>query len=373
MVIMADMLALRHLLALLLLWVLPQALAEPQIRVLLDETATAVTVWVEGGHRGYVDGVGRFETALPLKWPVSVSAGQLWIEGQVIGRTLRLVPLGAAVVTLDGRRYRGSLTLVARGDRLRIINTVGLEDYLRGVVPAEMYANWPLEALKAQAVAARSYTLASLSPEHEYDICATVECQVYRGMEIEHPRTDQAIAATRGLVLTYGGDFARTYYHSDSGGFLASSAEVWGSRLSYLPARPDVAADSPHRRWRMRLDPARLALSLQAQGIDVGPVTALRVLALSESGRVQRAEIGGERGRVVLSGAMLTALLRSWGLKSTRFVMNGDLLAYGDGWGHGVGMSQHGARSLAAAGRRFDEILAFYYPNTRLQALPYQR
>ena len=370
---MADMLALHRLLALLLLWALSYSWAEPQIRVLLDEAATAVTVWVEGGHRGYVDGVARFETTLPLKWPVSVSAGQLWIEGQVIGRTLQLTPLGAAVVALDGQRYRGSLTLIARGDRLQIINTAGLEDYLRGVVPAEMYANWPLEALKAQAVAARSYTLASLSPEREYDICATVECQVYRGMDIEHPRTDEAVAATRGLVLTYGGGFARTYYHSDSGGFLASSAEVWGARRSYLPARPDVAAHSPHRRWQLRLDPTRIALSLQAQGVYVGRVTALRILALSESGRVQRAEIGGERGRVVLSGTMLTALLRSWGLKSTRFVMNGDLLAYGDGWGHGVGMSQHGARSLAAAGHRFDEILAFYFPGTRLQVLPYQR
>jgi stage II sporulation protein D len=116
-----------------------------------------------------------------------------------------------------------------------------------------------------------------------------------------------------------------------------------------------------------------MALSLQAHGIDVGRVTALRVLALSESGRVQRAEISGERGRIVLSGPMLTTLLRNWGLKSTRFVMRGDLLAYGDGWGHGVGMSQYGARSLAAAGYRFDEILAFYYPHTRLQALPYSQ
>lgn len=367
------MTAWRRLAFLLMLVLYPSALAEPQVRVLLEDGLATASVKVEGGHRGYIDGVSRFETSLPLRWPVTAGGGQLWVDGQLLGRTLTLVPFGTAVVAVEGQRYRGSVTLIARGDGIRIINTLGLEDYLRGVVAAEMHADWPLEALKAQAVAARTYALASFSPERDYDVCATSDCQVYRGVSSEHPRSDEAVAATRGMVLTYGGNFARTYYHADSGGFLASSAEVWGAALPYLPARSDVAAESPHRRWQLQLDPARMALSLQAHGIDVGRVTALRVLALSESGRVQRAEISGERGRIVLSGPMLTTLLRNWGLKSTRFVMRGDLLAYGDGWGHGVGMSQYGARSLAAAGYRFDEILAFYYPHTRLQALPYSQ
>src|SRR5690606_8349135 len=136
--------------------------------------------------------------------------------------------------------------------------------YLRGVVPSEMQANWPLEALKAQAIAARSYTLTSLQPDSDYDICATVECQVYRGIAVEHERSDRAVLETAGLVLMHDGAFARTYYHSDSGGVVASSAEVWGESLPYLVAVADISQNTPHRRWEARLDPVRMRASLRA-------------------------------------------------------------------------------------------------------------
>src|SRR5690606_1687787 len=158
----------------------------------------------------------------PLDWPVSARAGRLVIDGRELGETLTLES-SAGNLEVSGRRYRGAIRLSAVGDEVEVVNVLDIEAYLRGVVPSEMAASWPLEALKAQAVAARSYTLVSLNPGGRYDLCATVDCQVYRGVEAEHPRTDEAIAATAGVVVTYLGETAKTYYHSDSGGAVASS------------------------------------------------------------------------------------------------------------------------------------------------------
>ena len=248
---------------------------------------------------------------------------------------------------------------------------VDLESYLRGVVPAEIPASWPAEALKAQAVAARTYTLASLETGENYDVCATTECQKYSGVAVEHPRSDAAIVATAGIVLTYQGTFAKTYYHADSGGVLASSAEVWGDVRPYLVAQQDVPSTTPHRSWQKQLEAVAIQTSLQEFGTEVGPVQALSILAYSESGRVSSVEITGAWGSAQLSGQNLTKLLRTWGLKSTRFVMTGALSAQGDGWGHGVGMSQYGANALASANYDYSQILAFYYPTTDLQTLTY--
>lgn len=357
----------RTLLALLLLFLLPGALAQVQVRVLLAETDTVL--YEPGGpHHGSLDDGHRFSAALPLSWPLAARGDTLLVDGEAVGSSITFSST-AGLVSWSARPYRGALTFLAHDSRLLVINQLDLEDYLRGVVPSEMQASWPAEALRAQAIAARSYVLNSLTPFADYDICATTDCQVYRGVELEHPDSDRAIADTRGLVLTYGGAFARTYYHSDSGGVLASSSEVWGENLPYLQARSDVAADSPHRQWQQRIEPAALATGLRSLGFEVGTPQSLTVLNQTASGRVEALQVQGSGGSATVRGTAATALLRGLGLKSTRLVMTGPLTARGDGWGHGVGMSQYGARSLALAGYAFDEILAFYYPSTQLSRL----
>ncbi len=333
-------------------------------RVLLAEEPS-VSVFLEGPHSGQVAGGGRFQAGASLEWPVTADGDRLYVDGVAVGHALTLEP-EEGPFWFQGGRFRGAVRLAAVDGRVEVVNVVSVEDYLRGVVPSEMAASWPLEALKAQAVAARSYTLTSLDPGARYDLCATQDCQVYRGVEAEHPRTDAAIAATAGVVVTYEGTAARTYYHADSGGTVASSAEVWGYWSPYLVARPDAPATSPHRAWSHRLDGRAVGASLAAAGYDVGEVTALRVVGLSDSGRVRELEVAGARGSRVLRGTALTALARSWGLKSMTFRVQGGLTVTGDGWGHGVGMSQYGARALASSGYDFSQILAFYYPNTGL-------
>jgi stage II sporulation protein D len=343
------------------------ALAQPLVRVLLDERSGAASMRIDGPHQGAIDG-RPFATPFALTWSVTAVDGRLFVDAQSVGRQLEIAP-EAGIITWEGTRYRGAVRFVARGDTVLVVNVVDLESYLRGVVPAEMQANWPAEALRAQAVAARTYTMVNLDAGAPYDVCATSDCQVYRGVGIEHPRTDQAIVDTAGQVLTFGGTFARTYYHSDSGGVVASSAEVWGMSIPYLSAFRDVVSDGPHARWDARLDPATIAAHLAASGHDVGSVQRVRVLSYSESGRVASFEVVGSAGRVTLQGLAARLQARAWGLKSTRFEMIGDLAVRGWGWGHGVGMSQYGARALAQSGYGYGQILGFYYPDTDLQRL----
>lgn len=339
-------------------------LARVEVRVLLARQPHAV-VHALGRHRGSVDGAEAFTAKAALSWPVSAGGGSVWVDGRELGESFTL-EMVEGLVEFDGSRYRGAITLLAEGDELLIINRLDLESYLRGVVPSEMSASWPLEALKAQAVAARSYTMTSLDPGAPYDLCATVDCQVYRGVAAEQERTDRAIRETAGVVVSFAGVTARTYYHSDSGGYVASSSEVWGRQVPYLVALTDAPTSTPHRSWQLRLDGAAVGASLSAAGYPVGSVTDLRVVALTESGRVRELEVRGTAGSTVLRGARLTELARSWGLKSMRFRVQGGLVVSGDGWGHGVGMSQYGARALASLGHDYGRILAFYYPNTGL-------
>lgn len=358
-----------HFLLCLVLAVGPAALAQAYVaaptpvRVLLA-TAPEVTVIASGPHR-VITAAGRATTPAGLAWPVTVRGGALVVDGHDVGANLTFEADGGTL-EVAGRRYRGSIRLSAVGDAVEVVNVLDLEAYLRGVVPAEMAASWPLEALKAQAVAARSYTLTSLDPTARYDLCATDECQVYRGVEAEHPRTDEAIAATAGVVVTYQGEAARTYYHSDSGGAVASSQEVWGTRIPYLVAFQDVQTSGPHRAWTARLDPRLVSASLAAAGVGVGAVTSLRVVRVSESGRVAALEVMGSGGSRVLEGVQLRSLARGWGLKSMRFSVTGGLDLKGAGWGHGVGMSQYGARALALSGYDYGRILGHYYPTTAL-------
>jgi stage II sporulation protein D len=359
----------RTVLVLLLIVLAGHAAAQMQVRVLLEQAGN-LTVSVNEAHRGYLDGQLLFETPLPLDWPLVTDGQRIVIDGRTLGRTLTLEPR-SGLFTWQGQEYRGALSFTATDDGLLVVNTLDLEDYLRGVVPSEMQATWPAEALKAQAIAARSYTLTSLQPEADYDICATVECQVYRGLTTEHALSDAAIRQTSGLVLTYADGFAKTYYHSDSGGVIASSEEVWGSALPYLQAFTDVTQTTPHRHWEQRIDPARLTEAVRAAGFEIGTATALTIHSRTESGRIQELHVSGTAGSAVLNGAAATTLLRAVGLKSTLLAMTGPLTARGDGWGHGVGMSQHGAMALAESGYSYQQILSFYYPGTELRRLSF--
>lgn len=276
-----------------------------------------------------------------------------------------------------GHWYRGAMELRTAGSRLTVVNQVPLEQYLYGVVPAEMNPGWPLESLKAQAVAARTYAIAKLGQfaSHGFDLRPNTENQVYRGAGVETVPSNSAVDETRGQVLTYAGHVIPAYFHSCSGGYTETSAAVWGEPHPYLQAVPDYDQASPRYLWQKNVPPATLKTGLARVGIRVGDVLRFDVQERTYSGRVHRIRVTGTAGSCDATGDQVR---QAAGLYSTLF----NVIAYGGaggqprsfafagrGHGHGLGLSQWGARGLSQRGYEYAQILAHYYPGTLLSSV----
>jgi stage II sporulation protein D len=218
---------------------------------------------------------------------------------------------GSAPLALK-RRYRGSIQVDVADGKLRAINYVGLEQYLYGVVPSEMPFSWHPEALKAQAVVARSYALA-VRKTGAFDLYPDTRSQVYLGIDHERSSTNAAVDATAAKVVLYGGQVARTYFFSTSGGRTASSQDVWGTAVPYLVSVPDpYDTISPYHDWGpFAFTGAKLGKLMKAPGrlVDLQP-------ELNGSGRVTSITAVGTNGSVVVDASKLR---RRLGLRSTWF------------------------------------------------------
>lgn len=186
-----------------------------------------------------------------------------------------VLPGPGALLQLGDTRYRGSLRVDLADGALRVVNVVALEAYLQGVVPGEMPKDWPLEALKAQAIAARTYAVAGLVRGKAYDLSSDVTSQVYYGVGREAPATTRAVRETRGLVLSFDGKPAQALYFSSSGGRTLSAVDVFGNELAYLVGVDDPWDDvvgNPNHRWEPRAFTGRQlarALKLSSPVVDV--------------------------------------------------------------------------------------------------------
>jgi stage II sporulation protein D len=338
-----------------------QAQQDLLLRVLLFE-APAGSVLLGPHQRQSAYSLRSFDAAA-LR--LTAGPGEVLVEGQGMGPWVEFVP--AEGFTLGGRSYRGSLLVVWQAGRLLFINRVWLEDYLLGVVPGEVPASFPEAVLQAQAILARTFALYRLNPRGLYDLCATERCQVYLGRSAETPRHTKAVHATRSLIVSYNQKPITAVYHADSGGYTAASAEVWGQSVPYLVARPDPFAPGPSSAWSRTLTPEAVAQGLAGLGLQVGAVQSIAPLFMSESGRPLRLRIVGSSGSVELDAPRSTRLLRGLGLPSTRARFEG-WQVFGQGSGHGVGMSQWGALGLALQGWDFRQILGYYYPGTFLSS-----
>lgn len=282
--------------------------------------------------------------------------------------SVRLIPAPDARLFIAIRPYRGIIEIRRTpSGRLTVINELGLEEYLYGVLKMEVDPAWPPEALKAQAVAARTLAVYSLGRfrGEGYDVRATTDSQVYGGIIAEDPRTTAAVDATRGEIASFAGRPIFAAYHSDSGGFTESSEHVWGGRYAYLKAVPDpFTSASP---WLVRMDTGAFEDRLRRAGKMVSGITSMDVVGVTPSGRAGSVGITSSTGVLTLRATELRAMLGADVLKSTMFTVR--LLAdepavvefAGRGSGHGVGLSQWGARGQALLGKSYLDILRYYY------------
>jgi stage II sporulation protein D len=290
---------------------------ELRVRVLLAQGVPSLTVGCAAPMR-ITDGrrltrmlpAGTYGVGPKLVFPVK-RKGQGFSFGH-----FAVLECGHAPLAFDGREYHGTLSLRSSGGGVSVINGVSLDTYLRGVVPAESPSHWPIAALEAQAVAARSYAVYELRPNSWYDLLPTTADQVYSGIRAETPRSDHAVYATLGQVLTWNGHVARTYYSSSSGGRTEAVQDAWpgSAPIPYLRSVPDpYDTYSPHHDWGpFAFSGPRLAASL---GLDSAVESAQ--VQRNESLRAESATFRLASGAVIRRSA--AGIVRSLHLLSTWF------------------------------------------------------
>jgi stage II sporulation protein D len=247
-----------------------------------------------------------------------------------------------------------------------VVNQVELEEYVCGVLAGEISHKWPLEALKAMAVCARTFAANKVMANFNnyYHLTSEVSDQVYHAGFWQNESFARAVTETQGEVLTYAENLAQVYYCASSGGYTASSASVWGSDFPYLKASDDpYSTEDPYNSWTLVLNPAEFLRALSLPGT----LKTVEVLKRDESNRVQELKISLPAKDYKISGRMLRDALGNNQLRSTFFEVqleNGRVVFTGSGWGHGVGLSQWGAKKMAEQGYTYDQILKFYFPGT---------
>ncbi|MBF5045511.1 SpoIID/LytB domain-containing protein [Aggregicoccus sp. 17bor-14] len=269
-----------------------------------------------------------------------------------------------APLRAGGREVRGEVVVRLAGTRLQLINVLPLEDYLAAVLGSEMPVSFPLEALKAQAVAARTYALqkkleAYGSPFH---MGSSVLHQVYGGMDREDARTRAAVAATRGQVLTYELAPIEAYFHASCGGRTESGAAALQRDLPYLKPVDCPCGELPASHWSAQVSTAEMDAALRFAS------AGLRTAARTATGRVSRVAAGARS----LDAAQLRQRLGYTRIKSLSFDVERNAQGFrftGRGYGHGAGLCQWGAKVLADRGQGYKDILAHYYPGAELQQL----
>ncbi len=373
------------------------------------------------------------------KVAVAAAASGMTVNGrQVAAREIAVVlaDKSAAGIEVNRRSYRGAVTVrrTAGKTGLTVVNTVPLEEYLYGVVARVIPPGWPHEALKAQAVAARTFALYNRGKHagDGFDVCATADCQAYFGKSGEDARATRAVDDTRGLVVTYGGKPIPAYYHASGGGYTENSENVFGRPFPFLRGVVDYDEGSPNYKWVKELTQKEIEEALLAAGVRIGSLQAIELSPLdkppisapdrSASGRVKNLRLIGSTGSQRIDGAKFSTI---FGLSSTMFDISVILPAanklefaitdiYGDhdvktvpvnvkplpnkgftidkpgvhrvigranekivitghGVGHGVGLSQWGAKVMAEKAspgdtEYFRKILKHYYTGVEIRA-----
>lgn len=291
------------------------------IRVLLAEDVASAVVSSTVAFRardvfGKTVGIPAGDASLDTTFQLTVAdEPPVQLTGPV-----SFLPSSGGPLSFAGKRHRGRIDVsLSAKKKLLVVDALGLEAYLQGVVPREMPSDWPEEALKAQAVAARSYALASRKPGGAFDVYGDVRSQVYGGIAAEDPRTNAAVQATKGEVLRYDGRIATTFFYSSSGGRTADATEVLSQQLPYIVSTPDPYDKvSPWHTW----GPVAVGAAKLAKGLGVrADLSDIRIGA-RRNGRARAMVLTGGAGERTVSGA---AVRFAGGLRSNWFTSIGVL------------------------------------------------
>ena len=343
-------------------------------------------------------------------------------------KVLEFVPV-SGIINVNSKPYRGYVKLILTAEGITVINIAKLEEYLRGVLPLEMATGWPIEALKAQALCARTYAVSDIGRFEQYgfDVTDTTLSQVYGGVNVEKADCTRAVEETAGMVVTYNGKLAETYYFSTSSGVTLDVKDVWTSAIPYLVPVDDSLQSNvikDNGAWKVTYSKQELEELLIKKGVDLGEINSVTVDEYNAQGAVMKLTFKGTKGsktytkgktRDILSlrsqvytintlsktpTSLVTMsiidkegvenvssslnVLSSQGLmplggvfsimgnnevvntpENTPQIFDG-IEINGTGYGHGIGMSQNGAKALARAGYTAYQIITHYYTGVQV-------
>lgn len=347
-----------------------------KVRVLIGEgsseiqfsTKTPFEIWDNSGRLFFKgnDMVNMSVKAVDdgIKFGSQILKGDsAWIESKGSG------------IEFKKRTYEGAIKLLVKGKKLLVINELYIDDYLQGVIPFEANPKWPLSSLKAQAIAARTYTIfrAIENSMQEFDVHSSVISQAYVGKKIKHERTDRAIIETEGAILLYKGEVFPAFYHSTCGGQTARVDKVWPVKRhpSLSGVKCTFCEGSKHYIWKKQISLKEIEKKLKAKGFSVLGITKIDFKDFDKAGYAHTVVIYSREGKKVFNANEFRLWIGPEKIKSTlitraSMLSDGYVVLRGRGWGHGVGMCQYGMKRLGELGYDYREILSQYYPQSEI-------
>jgi stage II sporulation protein D len=328
------------------------------------------TVRLEGSGLTVTDDQGK---RLDISSPAMVkrSGNGISVNGISMRRLLASCSSGTPnVVLVNGKGYRNGVEIQVAEKGLVVINELGLEDYLAGIINCEISSQWSMEAVKAQAVVARSYAVFQREARKNlpYHLESTVLDQVYGGCDLEDSRAVRGVRETAGEVLMYDGKVIQAFFHSSCGGHTEAAENVWSFGMPYLRGVDcKYCLTSPSVEWVLTIPLDKLESILRNGGYAVAGLRGIIPLSRNKSGRIESLSIVFENGSVNLSAVDFRKMVGYSVIKSTNFdvrISGENAIFSGRGYGHGVGLCQWGAKKRAEDGFNYREILSYYYPGT---------
>ncbi|MBO7434824.1 SpoIID/LytB domain-containing protein [bacterium] len=349
------------------------------VRVAVKVKAASANISIPGPGSYYDQTSGAFigRFAKVQNAVFSSRNGLLAINGQVgqgkkASRRLMFIPEEGQLIDIDGVKYRGQVELLANGSDITVINHLGLEEYLCGVVPKETFASWPAEALKAQAIVSRSYTIAKRAAmkDKDYDLQSPLD-QLYGGASAEAPTATAAVYETAGSYLEFEGKPLLTFFHTCCGGATEDGEKIFSNVKTYPPGHASpYCRNCKHYSWEYTIPMSTMAAKLKAAGFDAGTARSFKILKRFGSERVAQISFGDGSKSVTLTGEQLRKAVGYDVIKSTKFyldVRNGNYIFRGNGWGHGVGLCQWCTKTMADQGMTSAQMVEFFYKGAKLR------
>lgn len=297
--------------------------------------------------------------------------------------SLPIIIESSSFIAVNKTFYRGNIIInLSSNNNLNVINEITVEDYLKGILAKEASSSWNIEVLKVQAIISRSYVLKNLSRHSKdgFDVCSTVHCQVYGGASAENKKCNEAVVQTDSEVVVYDNEIAQTVFHDSCGGWTEDPKYVWqwNKTPAYLKGRKDkYCKNSPRQNWSCTISKQTIKDKLTKAGYKTGTIKNIKASGNTPGHAKEKIIIKHSDGTLTLNSYKFRLAVDSWLIKSTMInsikKQNENFVFKGKGWGHKVGLCQWGAKEMADKGFSYKKILEFYYPDTKIGKVKYDK